>query len=344
MIVIYISIFILAFIGTVFFTPISIWIARKFDVLDYPRARKVHRKPLPRWGGIGIYLGFFIAVVIMYRMSDSFKDLLSYTYETTGLLKQLLGITFGSSLVFMLGLMDDKKPIKAITKLLTMIIAAYIAMDYGVRVHGLAIPFLNTYYRFPLILGQILTVFWIAGFMNTINLADGLDGLAAGIGAIASGTFFIVAFLQGTTQVVFLSKQLTLSAVLAAGLTGSCMGFLIWNFYPARVFMGDSGALFIGFMLAAISVIGTLKTAAVMSIFIPVTVVALPILDVALSMFRRIRKGMGLMKPDKEHIHHRLLSFGWSHREVVLLMYVITLILSIGSILLTVIKKGDSPL
>ena len=204
--------------------------------------------------------------------------------------------------------------------------------------YGLSIPGMDSYYTFPLIIGQIITVFWIIGFMNTINLADGLDGLAAGIGAIASATFFVVALLQKNDQMIFLSKQLSLSAVLAITLSGACFGFLIWNFNPARVFMGDSGALFIGFMLAAISVVGTLKTTAFVALLIPITVVALPILDVALSMFRRFRKGTGLMEPDKEHIHHRLLQFGWTHREVVLLMYIFTLILSICSILLTVVK------
>lgn len=330
--------FLLAFIGTIVFTPLSVKLARKFDVMDYPRARKVHRQPLPRWGGIGIFAGFFIALLILYYLFPSFRALLSYKYKSVDLMQELSGIIFGSVVVFVLGLIDDKKPVQAITKLPFQIIAAFIVMDYGVRISGLTLPFVDRFIDFPIIVGQVVTVFWIIGFMNTINLADGLDGLAAGIVAIASGTFFVVALLQGQTQIVALSKQLTLAAVLGACLMGSCVGFLLFNFNPARVFMGDSGALFLGFMLAVISAIGTLKTAAVMSLFIPITVVALPILDVALSMYRRMRKGMGMMQPDKEHIHHRLLSFGWTHREVVLLMYIFTLLLSIGSILLTVFK------
>jgi UDP-GlcNAc:undecaprenyl-phosphate GlcNAc-1-phosphate transferase len=312
--------------------------ARKLDVLDYPRARKVHRKPLPRWGGIGIYLGFFLAVFTVYKFMPPFKQLLNSQFNSYSLYKQLIGIVFGSSLIFVLGLIDDKKPVKALTKLLVQIIAVYIAIDYGVRIHGLAVPYVSEYYTFPLILGQVITVFWLTGFMNTINLADGLDGLAAGIGAVASGTFFIVALLQASTSDIFLARQLSLSAVIAVTLTGACLGFLVWNFHPAKVFMGDSGALFIGYILATTSVLGTLKTTAVISIFIPVIVVALPILDVALSMFRRMRKGMNLMQPDKEHIHHRILKFGWTQREVVLLMYVFTLILSIGAVVLTVVR------
>jgi len=332
---IYFAIFLLAFVGTVIFTPASIVLARRFDVLDYPRSRKVHRQPLPRWWGIGIFLGFFAALTAV-TLFPHFKSLLAY--RSGELFKQLSGIIFGGTLVFVLGLIDDKKSLQAVTKLLTQIIAAYIAMDYGVRISGLALPFGPGYYELPKLLGQALTVFWIIGFMNTVNLADGLDGLASGIVAIAAGTFFIVALLQGQTKIILLSKQLTMAAILAAGLTGACLGFLLYNFHPAKVFMGDSGALFLGFMLASISTIGTLKSTAVMSIVIPIVVVALPILDVALSMFRRMRQGNGLMQADKDHIHHRLLRFGWSHREVVLLMYVITLLLSIGSILLTVFK------
>lgn len=332
----FLVVFILAVIGTMLFTPVSILLARKFDVMDYPRARKVHRQPLPRWGGIGIYFGFVIAVLFAAFFLPFFKGLLGFN---GGELKtQLAGILVGGTVVFVLGLLDDRKPIQALTKLLTQIIAAYIAMDYGVRISGLALPFTDGYFQFPIIVGQILTVFWIIGFMNTINLADGLDGMAAGIVAIASATFFVVALLQGDTKLILLSKQLSFAAVLAAALTGACLGFLVFNFNPAKLFMGDSGALFLGFMLAAISTIGTLKSTAVMAIVIPIVVVALPILDVALSMFRRMRKGMNMMQPDKDHIHHRLLRYGWTHREVVLLMYIFTLILSIGSILLTVFK------
>jgi UDP-GlcNAc:undecaprenyl-phosphate GlcNAc-1-phosphate transferase len=223
--------------------------------------------------------------------------------------------------------------------LLIQIIAAYLVMDYGVRISGLNLPFFSGYKNFPIIFGQVITIFWIIGFMNTINLADGLDGLAAGIVAIASGTFFVASILQADTKVLLLSKQLTLSAILSAGLTGACLGFLMFNFHPAKTFMGDSGALFLGFMLASMSVIGTLKSTAMLSIFIPITVVALPILDVSLAIFRRMRAGTGLMQPDKNHIHHRLLRYGWTHREVVLLMYVITLILSLGSILLSITNK-----
>jgi UDP-GlcNAc:undecaprenyl-phosphate/decaprenyl-phosphate GlcNAc-1-phosphate transferase len=333
---IYFVAFILALAGTAIFTPFSMYLARRFDVLDYPKARKVHRTPLPRWGGIGIYLGFFVSIGSLLLFSGNFHKLLGF--NSGSMSTQLQGICIGATMIFVLGLIDDKKPVPAPIKLLVQIIAAFIAMDFGVRILGLNLPFFNRYVGFPHLLGIIISILWIVGFMNTVNLADGLDGLAAGIVAIASGTFLVVAVLQSNPKILLLSKQLALSAILASALTGACLGFMLYNFQPAKVFMGDSGALFLGFILASISAVGTLKTTAVLAIFIPVTVVALPVLDVAMSIYRRMRKGTGVMEPDNEHIHHRLLRFGWTHREVVLLMYVITLILSIGSILMAVVR------
>ena len=339
---IYLISFLLAFSGAVVFTPVAIVLAKSFRVMDRPQMRKVHQQPMPRWGGIGLYLGFFFGLGLVLLFFPSLKQLLDFHFTSRfgeiSLRQQLLGIIFGASVVFLLGLIDDKKPVQALTKLLVQIIAAYIAMDYGVRVTGLALPFLRRFYDFPIILSQLLSVLWICGFMNTINLADGLDGLAAGIAGIAALTFFIVSLIQGMTRQVVLAHQLQLSAWLSVLLMGACLGFLIYNFHPARTFMGDSGALFLGFMLAGISAIGTLKTAAVVSLFIPVIVVALPVLDVFLAIVRRLQAGRGIMAPDREHLHHRLLRFGWNQREVVLLIYVFTLLLSIISITITVFK------
>jgi len=327
--------------------PVSIWFSRKFGVLDKPDQRKVHAVAVPRWGGLGIALSFFAAVLAAYVLFPRFRQLLSFKYkimsgkEVVGILslqKQFLGIVFGSLFVLALGMWDDKKNMLAGVKLPLQIIAAFIAMDYGVRLSGIAMPWKDGYCVFPLIASQIVTVFWLTGFMNTVNLVDGLDGLAAGICAIAAGTFLIVAVLQGQTHVVLFSKQLKLAGALSAALCGSCIGFLWFNFFPAKVFMGDGGSLFLGFMLASITVIGTLKTTAFFSLVIPIVVVALPVLDVAVSILRRLRSGKEVFAADKEHLHHQLLRFGWTQKEAVLGIYVITLILSIFSILLTVFK------
>ena len=334
----YLLTFITSLLASAVFVPLSILLAKKFDVMDYPRARKVHRLPLPRWGGTGIYLGMTAAIVALWHFAPAFRELLRCEYKGILLEKQLKGIIAGATVAMLTGAIDDKKNIRAATKLLAQIIASYVAMDYGVRIFGLNIPFYKPIV-FPQIITQIITVLWIIGFMNTINLADGLDGLAAGIVAIASASFFVVSVILSLNAAPELKNQLILSATLSLVVTGSAIGFLIYNFPPARVFMGDSGSLLFGFMLSSISAIGTLKSTAFLSLLIPITVVALPVLDVALSIFRRWRKGVKLSTPDKEHIHHKFLEFGWTQREVVLLMYVITLILANITVILTIIKR-----
>ena len=344
----YFAAFFLAFAISLGGTPFSIWLAKRCNVLDHPNARKVHATPIPRWGGLGIYLGIIGGVIGLWLAFPHFRILLSFRQsmyaqgaltDIISLDKQLAGILVGLTFVVALGMLDDRKPVPSLTKLLTMIIASLVALNYGVQITGLRLPFLD-YYHFPILLSQALTVFWIIGFMNAINLADGLDGLAAGLAAIASATFLAVAVIQGNTGTLFIAKQLKLAGILSAVLCGSCLGFLPFNFSPARVFMGDGGALGIGFLLGTITVIGTLKTTAVLSIMIPVIVVALPVIDVSLAMVRRYRKKAGIMEPDRDHLHHQLMNRGWTAREVVLLVYVLTLILSVIAIFLAIVKES----
>jgi len=343
---IYIAAFVVACASSFSATPFAIWLSKRWGVLDYPDARKVHQTPIPRWGGLGIYLGILMGVLGVSIGFPRFRQLLAYRYQMYShgemlsvitLDKQLAGILVGLTFVVILGMQDDRKGVAALPKLLTQIIASLVALNYGVQIMGLRLPFFN-YTQFPILLSQVITVFWMIGFMNAINLADGLDGLAAGLAAIASATFLAVAIIQGDTDTPFIAKQLKLAGVLSAILCGSCLGFLPYNFSPAKVFMGDGGALGIGFLLGAITVIGTLKTTAVLSVMIPVIVVALPVIDVSLAMVRRYKKGHRIMEPDKEHLHHRLMSRGWTAREVVLLVYVLTLILSVAAIFLAIVK------
>ncbi len=345
---IYIVGFLIALAVSYAATPLSIWLARRKGVLDQPDPRKVHREPIPRWGGLAIFLGVLAGLLGVWLFFPRFQTLLDFRQsiyhqgrliDIVSLDAQLAGIVVGLSMVVFLGMRDDMKSVPSLVKLLVQIIAALVVINYGMRISGLRLPWMG-YVQFPILLCQVLTVFWIIGFMNAINLADGLDGLAAGLAAIASATFLLVAVIQSGTDTVFISKQLKLAAVLSALLAGACLGFLPYNFAPARVFMGDGGALGIGFLLGAITVVGTLKTTAVLSIMIPVIVVALPVLDVALAMVRRWRKKSRIMEPDKEHLHHRLMNRGWTPREVVLLVYVLTLILSITAIFLAIVKEG----
>jgi len=343
MIKVYLLSFFCGLVLVILLTPGTIFLSKQLNVYDWPARRKVHSRPIPRWGGVGIFLGCFLTIMIAYSLFPQFRELLSYQLEQPrsrlvgglSLHTQLIGIFIGSLFVLLLGMIDDKKPVRALTKLLVQIIASYCALDFGVRIFGLNLPFglkiVFTKNEFLVFLSQVVTVLWLIGFMNTINLADGLDGLACGIVSIASGTFFIVSLLLKPDK-LWLIKQLQLSGLLSIILCGCCLGFLFYNFNPAKIFLGDCGALFLGFLLASISIIGTLKTPLVISLFVPIIIVGLPILDVFLSIFRRLRRGMDVMEPDKEHIHHRLLKWGWSHREVVLLMYIVTMVLSIISI------------
>ena len=333
----YLLIFLLAFVFTVIAVPVSIFFAKKYDALDYPKARKVHRKPVPRWGGIGIFVGFILAILSAYFFIPQFREIVTPVSGHGTIFKVFIGVLIGSLIIFLLGFLDDVVNIPAKFKLYVQLLVASVVFIFGVKISGIAIPFTSIYLTLPLILSFVVSIFWVCGFINAINLADGLDGLATGIVVISAATFFVVAILlnKGTS---LNSAQMGFSAFLAIALCGVALAFLIFNFNPAKVFMGDSGSLFFGFMLAAITMTGALKSTAVLALLVPIVVVALPILDVALALFRRLRKGMGLMMPDKEHIHHRLLMYGWSQREVVLLMYVVTLVLSIASILLVVLR------
>ena len=321
--------------------PFSIWLSRRFG--DGRAGERKVRGSCTGWGGLGIALSFLRQWARSFDFSKGgdavefqAEAVLGRKWSVYFRLKHNFGDTDRRGFCAGIGYVGRQEKCAAALKLSLQVVAAYIAMDFGVRLSGISVPG-GEYYGFPLLVSQFVTVLWLTGFMNTINLVDGLDGLAAGICAIASGVFLVVAILQGQSQVVLFSKQMKLAGILSAALCGACVGFLWYNFFPAKVFMGDGGALFLGYMLAAITVIGTLKTTALFSLVIPIVVVALPVMDVALSIVRRFRNGKEIFE-DKEHLHHQLLKQGWNQREVVLLVYVITLVLSIFSILLTVFK------
>ena len=343
---IYSSCFLISLLLSFLFIPLSIFLSKQFNVYDWPDKRKVHARPVPRWGGLGMFLSFVVTLVAIRFLFPGFRTMLVEKLKFTSRLIpnltleiQLMGILAGLVLVLILGMIDDARGVRAITKFLVQIIAAYCAMDFGVRITSLVLPFAGIC-NFPILISQAITVLWIIGFMNTVNLADGLDGLAGGIVTIASGSFFIVSLIQ-QAQTTSMSElgQLKLSAILSIIVCGAALGFLFFNFNPAKVFMGDSGALSLGFLLSTISIIGTLKTTAVIALFIPIIVVALPVLDVIFSIYRRMRSGLSIGQPDKQHIHHRLLKWGWTQKEVVLFIYVITLVMSLFAVTMTALQK-----
>ena len=295
-------------------TPAVIKLAFKTGAVDVPDARKVHKFPIPRIGGLGIYLAFITAIV-----SSVFAA--GIGGET---LREIVGLTLSGSLIVALGLIDDYKNLPAKVKLLGQIFAACVlVLGFDVRIDFITDP--RGDYIYLEWLAIPATIFWIVGLTNTINLIDGLDGLAAGVSAIASVTIMLVA----------LKQNFLLVTILTAALAGASAGFLFYNSHPAKIFMGDSGSMFFGFMLAGISVIGAVKSTATITLIVPILALGLPILDTTFAIVRRYRGGKPIFQPDKGHLHHRLLSLGFTHKQAVLLMYVISAILGMSAVALT---------
>jgi UDP-GlcNAc:undecaprenyl-phosphate GlcNAc-1-phosphate transferase len=322
-------------------TPGSVWLAKRYGAMDPVDPRKVHAEPKPRWGGIGVMAGFLFGLLMLWIFTPAFGKLLGFSQGilqnkkvlfTLNIGEQLAGILFGAVLLFIVGLVDDRSSVKPGMKFLLQIIAAYVAMIYGVRIYGLSIPGMEAYAHFPLWFMQIITVLWLVGLCNAVNLIDGLDGMAAGIVAIVAGAFLAVTLIQEGAHSFLFDQQMKLAGVIAAALLGGVLGFLVYNFYPASVFMGDGGSMSIGFLLACIAVIGAFKTTILVGLLVPFFLVAIPITDMAVAFGRRLLNKQSPFAADRGHFHHRLLDAGWNQREIVLLVYVVTLILACISI------------
>ena len=310
----YMLAFLIAISAALLVTPGVILFAARTGAMDAPDARKVHKKPIPRIGGIGIYIAFMAGMLVVMSMNV-------LTEEVS---HELIGLLFGGSLIVLLGIVDDYKNLPAKVKLVGQIIAATVlVVVFDVRIDFITDPFGD--YLFLEFMAIPATIFWVVGLTNTVNLIDGLDGLAAGVSTIACITIFLVA----------LQQNILLVAVLTAALAGAAMGFLYYNFNPARIFMGDSGSMFLGYMLAGISVIGAVKCAATIALIVPILALGLPILDTTFAIVRRYRGGVPIFKPDKGHLHHRLLDLGFTQRQAVLLMYVISALLGLSAVALT---------
>ena len=303
--------------------PAVIFLARKTGAMDAPNARKVHKKPIPRIGGLGIYAGFMAAIIFV-----------AIKFGLDGeQIQGIIGLLISGSLIVALGLVDDYKNLPAKIKLLGQICAAgVLVLIFDVRIDFVTDPFGDYFYfdNLPIpYLAVPITMFWLVGLTNTVNLIDGLDGLAAGVSAIASFTIMLIA----------LEQNFILVAVLTAALAGAAVGFLKYNFHPAKIFMGDTGSMFLGFMLAGISVTGAVKSVATIALIVPIFALGLPILDTTFAIVRRLRGGVPIFKPDKGHLHHRLLSVGFTQRQAVLLMYVISALFGLSAIALTEVSS-----
>lgn len=303
----YIYAFIVALVLSYIFTPIVKKFAWKIGAIDIPNdTRRMHTKPIPRIGGLAIFGAFVLTSVLVLPLTRTVE-----------------GILLGSAFIVALGVFDDIKNLPAKIKLIGQIAAAGILVLYGIRVEWITNPLGGMFY-----LGKLsipLTIFWIVGVTNALNFIDGLDGLAAGVASIASLALLIVAIGEGQEPVV----------ILTAILTGSAMGFLPFNFNPAKIFMGDTGAMFLGFVLAAISIEGAIKSAAAIALAVPILILGLPIFDTAFAILRRAVNGYPIMKADKGHLHHRLMAIGLNQRQTVLILYSISGLLGISAIVLS---------
>jgi UDP-GlcNAc:undecaprenyl-phosphate GlcNAc-1-phosphate transferase len=290
----------LAWILTDILIPHVVRLARKIGKMDNPDPRKVHKEPIPRLGGIAIFLGFLLSLVGIELLEPGF-----FLKNT-----QWYGIIIGAFLMFLVGVVDDIINLSAKTKFFSQIIISIIAFYFGVKIVALSNPF-GAMLVLPDYLSIIVTVFWIVGITNTINLIDGLDGLAAGVSMIAGITLFIIA----------IQTNQDLIAVIILSLVGATIGFLRYNFNPAKIFMGDSGSLFLGFTLASISVAGVLKLAATVTILLPILILGIPIMDTSFAILRRFFNRKPIFQPDKGHLHHRLLNMGLSQKRAVIVIY-----------------------
>ncbi|AEB76938.1 MraY family glycosyltransferase [Clostridium botulinum] len=289
----------IAFILTPFMKKLAFYV----KAVDIPKdKRKIHKKPIPLLGGVSIYLSFLITLLL----------------KEGSMQKPEIGLLLGATVIVIGGLIDDLKDIKPWVKLSFQLVAAIILVVYDINIIRITNP-LPTSKAF-LDLGYLsipITIFWVVGITNALNLIDGLDGLAAGVSFICSATIFIIAALNGRHE----------AALLTAILSGAIFGFLPYNFNPASIFMGDTGSQLLGFLLAAISLEGTIKSATAFAIAVPILAFGLPIYDTMFAMIRRKVNGKPIMQADRGHLHHRLLDMGLTQKQVVIIMYLISAVL-----------------
>lgn len=306
--------FISATLMSLIATPIVRKLAFKIGAVDVPKDdRRVHKKAMPLMGGLAIFAAVIISVLIFLPLD-----------------KTTFSILIGGTLIVISGIIDDLKDMSPKVKLLFQILAGVVLILGGIKVDFITNPFTSNssllYLRW---LSIPITLFWVVGITNTLNLIDGLDGLAAGVAMISSLSLMLVASKFGYGEITILS------AIVA----GSCLGFLPFNFNPAKIFMGDTGALFLGFMLAAISIEGVMKSVATIAVIVPILILGVPIFDTTFAIFRRLLNGQSIMAADKGHLHHRLLNKGFSQKKTVLILYGISSIFGLFAVL---IAKANS--
>ena len=289
-------------------TPLVKMLAYKIGAVDVPKdERRVHDHPIPRLGGLAIFYGFLISILCFTVIEG-----------------QMRGIILGALIIVALGIVDDVKQLSAKIKFAVQLVVAAIVVMHGVVIRYISVPeFIVEGGILPLGFMSIpITIMWIVGVTNAVNLIDGLDGLAVGVSSIATFSLFFIAILASEMQI----------AIITAALAGACLGFLPYNFNPAKIFMGDTGSTFLGYMLSVICIQGLFKGYVVISFIIPFLILGLPIFDTAFAIIRRIWNKKPIMAPDRGHLHHRLMDMGFSQKQTVAILYVIASILAMSAV------------
>ena len=303
----FILVFVTGFLGAIALTPLAKQIALRTGAIDKPAARRIHDRPTTRLGGLAIFLAFFAAVGVS----------LLYPRNDPNEMPRLVGLLIGCVVMFVVGIYDDHHELKSTPQLVAQFLAAIIAVGFGVSIleipnpFGGALPFQEWF-------AMLFTLFWLVSMVNTINWLDGIDGLAAGVSVIAGSVLFIHTFRLGQYSI----------SLLALALIGAALGFLLFNFAPAQIFMGSAGANVLGFALGVLSIIGGAKVATALLVLV------IPILDVAWQIISRLRAGKSPFIADRGHLHHRLLDLGLSQRAIVLLYYTFTIFFGVLALVL----------
>lgn len=292
-------------------TPIVKSFAPKIGAMDVPKdARRVHDHPIPRLGGLAIFIAFLVGVLLFVDVD-----------------RQIQGILMGAVIIVIIGVIDDIVSLPAMVKFIGQIVAASVVVFFGVRIEIMTVFFNETGYMLVGALAIPITIVWIVGVTNSVNLIDGLDGLACGVSTIASVTMLLVALNVA-------GEDFRIPLILAA-LVGSCLGFLPYNFNPAKIFMGDTGALLLGFVLSTVSIMGFFKFYAVITFAVPFLALGLPIIDTAMAIIRRLIKGQNPMTPDRGHLHHKLIDSGLTQKQAVAVLYTISALLGVTAVVIT---------
>lgn len=315
--------FILAvsFIITFVSVPFVKYLAVRIGAVDVPKdGRRMHNRPIPRMGGLAMFYGFVVSVLVFITLEP-----------------QMLGILLGALIIVILGIIDDRNALKAKPKFIVQIIAACIPVLFGLTIRHITLPFGIGEFDIASPYAEVISIIWIVGITNAVNFIDGLDGLAAGVSSIASLSMLFIALIMGVDEPAVLS-----AALLSAALVGCCVGFLPFNTNPAKIFMGDTGATFLGFILAAISIQGAFKSYALISFVLPFLVLALPIFDTAFAIIRRLLKHKSIMSSDRGHLHHRLIDMGFNQKQAVAILYSISSLLGLSAVVIAArgVEKG----